>query len=348
MINYVSGNLLDDDADALVNTVNCVGVMGKGIALAFKKKFPANYTAYKAACAAGNVSPGSLFSFREISGLYDLPSQHILNVATKKHWRQPSKLEYVEDGIAKIADYLSKGEVRSIAIPPLGCGNGGLDWDVVGPKLVDALVKFQDIDIRLYAPQVTHSSSETAGPALSMTNARALLFLSLGSLEKYFDGAITRISAQKLFYFAQKIHGVEWVPFRKGNFGPYSSELASAFKKMNKTDCLSGYYKNSGEIEIHPKIFAEASEHAQDDKVIETTLDRLSKLIEGFESPYGMELLGTTHFISQMDNTHDPHRIYQGFQSWDSRKAKMFDESAVSQAIERLGTDGLLEEFSLQ
>ena len=268
MISYVSGNLLDDDADALVNTVNCVGVMGKGIALAFKKKFPNNYKAYKAACEVGSIIPGSLFSYEEPSSLDDRSHPSILNVATKKHWRQPSKLEYVEESIEAIARYVSDHKIRSIAIPPLGCGNGGLDWEVVGPKLVNALSRFEDVDVRLYGPrpQSASEASETAGPVLTMTDARALLLLSLGSLEKYFDGAVTRISAQKLFYFAQEIHGEEWVPFRKGQFGPYSSDLASAFKKMNKASCLSGYYKNSGEIEIHPKTFAEASEYVSDDR----------------------------------------------------------------------------------
>ena len=128
MIRFTRGNLLEADVEALVNIVNTVGVMGKGIALMFKERFPANHKAYVAACKAGNLQPGRLFVFPsvELAGL-----RWIVNFATKKHWRQCSRLEWVESGLDELKRFIREKGIRSIAIPPLGCGKGGLDWDAV-------------------------------------------------------------------------------------------------------------------------------------------------------------------------------------------------------------------------
>ncbi len=145
------GNLLACDAEALVNTVNCVGVMGKGIALAFKKAYPENFTAYAQACRRGDVRPGRVF-------VCDAPASELigplllLNVPTKRHWRDPSRLSDVEAGIADLVRVCREREIESIAIPPLGCGNGGLDWRVVRPKIVRALSTLPDLTVYLYDP----------------------------------------------------------------------------------------------------------------------------------------------------------------------------------------------------
>lgn len=143
------GDLLLSGAEALVNTVNVVGVMGKGIALAFKRAYPDNFSAYADACQKGEVAPGKIFVFESATLM---GPRLILNLPTKRHWRDPSRIDDVEAGISALADLCREKSIRSIAIPPLGCGNGGLDWRVVRPKIVRALKNLPDLEVRLHDP----------------------------------------------------------------------------------------------------------------------------------------------------------------------------------------------------
>jgi O-acetyl-ADP-ribose deacetylase (regulator of RNase III) len=147
MITYRKGNLLEDDAEALVNTVNTVGVMGRGIALAFKKVFPENYLLYRAACIAGEIRTGKLWIVRDSSLLTG--EKLIINFPTKEHWRDPSTYAFVESGLLAMVDYLKHTPVKSMAIPPLGCGNGGLDWPVV-KGMIEKYLSEIECDIRVY------------------------------------------------------------------------------------------------------------------------------------------------------------------------------------------------------
>src|SRR5262245_57928498 len=150
MITEVRGNLLDADVDALVNTVNTAGVMGKGVALQFKQAFPANYQAYKRACERGEVVLGRMFVFD--NGQLTRP-RFIVNFPTKQHWRSRSRLSDIEAGVADLVGVIEGHGIRSIAIPALGCGNGGLDWADVEPRIEGALGAVPDVDVRLYPPQ---------------------------------------------------------------------------------------------------------------------------------------------------------------------------------------------------
>ena len=141
--------MLDAEVDAVVNTVNIVGVMGKGIALMFKEAFPENYRLYEAACKAKEVQVGHVFvtERRKMIG-----PKWIVNFPTKKHWRHPSKMEWIVDGLENLRRFILENNIRSIAIPPLGSGNGGLDWDAVRPKIEAALGELDDVDIVVYEP----------------------------------------------------------------------------------------------------------------------------------------------------------------------------------------------------
>ena len=135
MIQYKEGNILEEEAEALVNTVNTYGVMGKGIALAFKKAFPKNYKYYRQAYENGELETGKMFLHK--TGL--LLPKYIINFPTKKHWRYKSKLEYIEQGLDDLIFIIESNRIQSIAIPPLGCGNGGLDWKIVKKLIIDKL-----------------------------------------------------------------------------------------------------------------------------------------------------------------------------------------------------------------
>ena len=152
---FTTGNLLEAEVAALVNTVNTVGVMGKGLALMFKERFPENYTAYVKACRAGEVQTGQMFVFpvEEKSGL-----QWIVNFPTKQHWRLPTKIEWVRDGLVALRDTIQDKQISSIALPPLGCGNGGLQWSVVRPLVEEVLSGLRAVEILVYEPTVQYQN----------------------------------------------------------------------------------------------------------------------------------------------------------------------------------------------
>lgn len=148
MISYTQGNILDADVEALVNTVNTVGVMGKGIALMFKETYPKNFKTYQKACKEKCLKVGSMFVTE--SGMYN--PKWIVNFPTKEHWRGHTKIEWIVDGLKDLHDFICTNDVKSIAIPPLGCGNGGLNWADVKPRIVSALEDLHSVDIVIYEP----------------------------------------------------------------------------------------------------------------------------------------------------------------------------------------------------
>ncbi len=149
MISYGKGDLLQADTEALINTVNCVGVMGKGIALQYKRRYPDMFAAYQKACKRGEVAIGKMFVYE--TGQLEGP-KYIINFPTKKHWRSPSQLSYIDDGLIDLIRVIRDLNITSIAVPPLGAGNGGLDWSDVEPRLVKAFSQIPDVNAVLYAP----------------------------------------------------------------------------------------------------------------------------------------------------------------------------------------------------
>ena len=143
MILYVQGDLFQSPAQVLVNTVNTVGVMGKGVALQFKRHFPEMYTKYRELCEKGDFNVGSLW-------LYKTPNKWVLNFPTKRHWRQPSRIEYVESGIKKFVETYSSMGIHSIAFPPLGCGNGQLDFRSQVQPLMEKYLQPLPIEVFVY------------------------------------------------------------------------------------------------------------------------------------------------------------------------------------------------------
>jgi O-acetyl-ADP-ribose deacetylase (regulator of RNase III) len=149
MMTFRQGNLLQAPVEALVNTVNTVGVMGKGIALMFKEAFPANFRAYEEACKRKEVRIGKMFVTENLA----LEGPHwLINFPSKKHWRQPSKLEWIVEGLQDLRRVIEEKKITSIALPPLGCGNGGLDWNEVRPEIEKALKPLESVDVMVFEP----------------------------------------------------------------------------------------------------------------------------------------------------------------------------------------------------
>ncbi|MCZ8408143.1 macro domain-containing protein [Achromobacter dolens] len=346
-IEVKSGDLLRQEGiDAIVNTVNCVGVMGKGIALQFKQKWPENFEAYRLACSRGEVKLGSMFVY-DSGGL--VKPNFIVNFPTKGHWKERSRLTNIEAGLHDLVERIRQLQIRSIAIPPLGCGNGGLDWAVVKPLIEDVLTsELPEVTVYLFEPGSTPRSKdmETRTKKPRMTRARAAL-VKLLEVYKELGYGLSKIEVQKLAYFLQCSGEDMGLTFLKHEFGPYSDQLRHALQRME------GHYirglgdgVSAAEIEPMPQAIGEASEYlrAAGNSDLDGLVERVGSLIEGFQSPYGMELLATVHWISSHDpSAKTPEDVLEIVQDWNERKRRLMTLDHVRVAWQRLKEDGWLE-----
>jgi|HubBroStandDraft_5_1064220.scaffolds.fasta_scaffold62759_2 O-acetyl-ADP-ribose deacetylase (regulator of RNase III) len=355
MLSEEDGNLLDADAEALVNTVNTVGVMGKGIALQFKQAYPGNFRAYEAACRRGDVRLGAMFTYE--TGLLNNP-HYIINFPTKGHWRARSKVSDIVEGLADLRRVIEDHKIRSIAVPPLGCGNGGLDWRDVHPLITEALGDLPEVHVKLYppkgAPPAESMKVRTARP--KMTGGRAALLTTLGHyvrLSQSEQASILKgaslLEIQKLMYFLQEAGQPLQLDYAKARYGPYAENLNHVLQAL-EGHYLRGYGDRTQEVlRLSPIALTPGAEDEGrqwlDDHPDETAsrVDEVMHLATGFASAYGLELLATVHWIATRDGTAqvaDPAALTQHIGSWNERKGRLFTELHVRRAIDHLHSLG--------
>ena len=343
-IRLMQGDLLkQDDVDAIVNTVNCVGVMGKGIALQFRNKWPANNQAYELACKAGQLKLGQMFVF-DSGGL--MKPNFIINFPTKGHWRAKSELKSIRDGLKDLVAQVRHLKIKSIAIPPLGCGNGGLEWSDVRPLIVDAFEQLRDVEVRLFDPigAPAAKAMEVRTPQPKMTPGRAAILKVLDTYRALGYG-LSRIEVQKLAYFLQEAGQGLKLNFVPHEYGPYSDQLRHVLNRME-----GHYIRGVGdgvvdaEIEPMPTALAEADAFLANDDDGPDLIQRVAKveqLIDGFQSPYGMELLATVYWVSQHEPFAQNHsEALQAVRGWNERKRQLMQPAHVEIAWNRLADEG--------
>ncbi len=342
-IEYKSGDMFDEPTEAIVNTVNCVGVMGKGVALEFKRRWPENFKAYKRLCDDKRLSPGKVFVFDNYNILDEGKHRYLINFPTKDHWRSRSKIEYVEEGLDDLVRQVRELDIKSVALPPLGCGNGGLDWAEVQPLIEEKLARLPHVRFVVFTPRLQEQEPELDFIPSDLTLERATLMIAFAELEKFFGGYLTRLTAQKLAYFLQ-VMGVDFgLKFSKQQFGPYSETLHKAFKVMEVKRYIQGYSSEDQKVVVTPATYAAADEFVKTKNIdISGVVLRLSLLIEGYESPYGMELLSSVHYLSATEGIETQQEMSAALEAWNDHKRDNFPEAAVSAAIERLKTDGFI------
>jgi O-acetyl-ADP-ribose deacetylase (regulator of RNase III) len=344
VIRSVTGDLLRSDAEALVNTVNTVGVMGKGLALQFKLAFPVNYALYKKACDHGDVLPGKMF----VVPMLDSSSpRYLINFPTKRHWRGKSRLEDISSGLVDLVEVIKRYNIRSIAVPPLGCSNGGLDWDDVRPLIIGALGPLTDVSVLLYTPGWSPDAEtiqvETKQP--NMTLGRAALICALQSylLPGY---RMTLLEIQKLAFFLQVAGQPLRLDFVKQRFGPYAENLNFVLQRI-EGHFIRGYGDRSKGALV--RVLPDGIEAAR--AVLDTSpetlsrLERVTQLIDGFETPYGMELLATVHWVLSESPgiAADPDAVVEAFHAWNERKRTTFRPSHIKLALARLASKGWVD-----
>ena len=350
MIDYTQGNLLEDHAEALVNTVNEVGVMGKGVALMFREAFPMNTRAYEEACKIGKVQVGKMLVTRE----RDLTGERwIINFPTKKHWRHPSKLEWIREGLVDLVRVVREKQIRSIALPPLGCGNGGLQWEQVRREIEAAMADLQDVHIMVYAPTSAYQNAPKRGGVTALTPARALI-AELVRRYAVLGLECTNLEVQKLAWFLQRsisrlrIQDPLQLQFSAEKYGPYADPL------RHLLNFLDGSYfhcekrlPDAGPLDLiwfDDKEKDRLSEYLKTEaEVYLPALEKTSAIIDGFESPLGMELLATVDWlVTDGDCELALESVREGLANWPGgsaaarRKMKLFDNRLLTLAIDRL------------
>jgi len=346
MIEITTGNLLKTEAEALVNTVNCVGFMGKGVALQFKQAFPDNYEAYRKACEAGHVQPGRMFIYE--TGRM-IPPFYIINFPTKRHWRGKSRMEDIEAGLDALVEDVKRLGIRSLAMPPLGCGFGGLDWNTVRPRIEQAFARLPQVQVLLFPPGRTPDPKTmpvNTKPA-KMTHARAL-FIKL--MQQYMGLAyrLTLLEVHKLAYFLQEAGEPLRLRYEPGPYGPYAENLNKVLQTI-EGHFTRGYGdspKPDRDIELLPGA-TEKADAALDPKSDSfRRLQRVAELIDGFETPYGMELLSSVHWVARHNQPPalDADTAIQAVHGWNDRKRRMFQPDHIRIAWQRLEESGALSD----
>ena len=347
MLQYKNGNMLTEETDALVNTVNCVGVMGRGLALQFKNAFPDNFKAYAEACKRQEVQPGRVFVFD--TGRLTNP-RYILNFPTKRHWRGKSRMEYIESGLKALQDVIREKDIRSVAVPPLGTGLGGLDWNEVRLRIEEALGDFDDLRVVIFqpspAPAATRMARRQSAP--SMTTGRAVL---LGLMDRYLGGLldpfVTLLEVHKLMYF-MKVSGepaVKRLRVVKGLYGPYAENLTHVLGEI-EGHYITGYGDGGDEpykqLELVPGAVVEAERFLEEHPDNRGRFDRVGDLVEGFESSFGLELLSTVHWVIARESPRNLPDVITRVHEWHERK-KMFSARQIELAANVLAEKGWID-----
>lgn len=348
MIREAHGNLLEADADALVNTVNTMGVMGKGIALQFKRAYPAMFKAYERAAKDRQITLGKMdvHETGRLSG-----PRYIINFPTKQHWRARSRLDDIRSGLIDLIRVVDKLGIKSIAVPPLGCGNGGLDWCDVEPLIASAFDQLPDVDVLVFppegAPAAAAMATATKRPKMTIGKA-ALIEIVARYRERAFE--VSLIEVQKLMYFLQAAGEDLNLRYAKDRYGPYADNLRHVLHNV-EGHFLVGYGDASKTVHAAEPIavLAGATEEARAmlnaQPATAERIDKVLRLVEGFESAYALELLATVHWVADKEDpraAEDAEAVARLVGEWSRRKKRMFRPEHVVTAWRRLREEGWL------
>jgi len=345
MIEFTTGDILTAETEALVNTVNCVGVMGRGIALQFKNKFPDNFSAYAAACKKQEVRPGRMFVFK--TSMLFRP-RYIINFPTKRHWRGKSRMEDIESGLQDLLRVIQERNITSIAVPPLGSGLGGLNWREVRRRIENTL-NLPGLRVVVFepagAPQNDVMAHAKIVPRMTVGKA-ALIGLMRRYLASLLDPFVTLLEVHKLLYFLQESGENLRLHYEKGPYGPYAQNLHHVLHAI-EGHFISGYADGgdapSKQLQLIPGAARDAGAFLQDYPATRERFRRVADLVDGFESSFGLELLATVHWLAQKEQANDLDEITRRTYAWNAHK-KQFSQRQIKIAAKVLAEKGWINE----
>ena len=319
MITYKQGNIFDSDADCIFNTVNCEGYMGKGIAYQFKQRFPENNIQYEKMCRDGKLRPGILLTYTE-------NGRTIVNFPTKDKWRNPSLMQYITDGLDEFVRILPGLGIKKAAIPPLGCGNGGLDWNDVKREIENRL-KDCDIEIELYGPAEVNPGKQLQG---QMTVYDLILLKVRDELK-----CPTSLRFQKTFYFANYFYGSKLFAFSRGRYGPYSKDLYSEAEKIGRYQKVNNL---KGTKETYDAIYRLICSKRVDAgyKKMAASVDKALEIVNATEDDLLLEGAATAFYLIKDEKVTEAKEITKAFKEWSDDKAARFNEETILRSLDKL------------
>jgi O-acetyl-ADP-ribose deacetylase (regulator of RNase III)/uncharacterized protein YwgA len=344
MYEFVTGNLLDASTEALINTVNCVGIAGRGVAFQFRHAFPNNFATYVQACKRGELQPGQMLVTE--TGFVDHP-KYIINFPTKRHWKGKSRLEDIQIGLEALIAEIQSRQIRSVALPALGCGLGGLEWSQVRPLIEQAFKALPNVRVLIFEPNDTPEVRLNVSEAPRMTPGRAAL---VGLVHQYLGGLldpfVSLLEVHKLMYFLQVSGEPLRLQYKKGPYGPYAENLRHVLKAIDGH--LIAGYGDSGDqpekpLELVPGALQDAVVFLQQHDTTRAHLERVADLVSGFESSFGLELLSTVHWVIHQESAVNTEQVVSAVHGWNVRKQR-FSSEQIQLACDVLQQQGWLPE----
>lgn len=335
MFIFKSGNLFDEinNVEAIINTVNCVGVMGKGIALEFKKRYPINLINYEKSCKNKELKPGKMLTVINDS---NISPKYIINFPTKLHWKNPSKIEYIAQGLDALKLEIKKYSLKSIAMPALGCGNGGLDWNQVKPIIINKLSDLPDVKFYIYEPNVNKISSETK---IKITKPRALLLLLIDHYNNSaFKQQVTYEEVNRLAFLAQSLGAKLNLNFKETRLGPYDTNLNKLLLALSKNEYIQieKTSKNINYIQVNIKKFKQKKSTLKDIE-IKKLYKNITELLSGFESEDRIKILTLAVWLYESEDINrSEDQLFSSLLRWNNKEDLDFSESTMNEAVRRV------------
>ncbi len=337
MIKYITGNILESSAEALVNTVNTLGVMGKGIALQFKKAYQTNYKLYVEACKRNEIEVGRLFVVKDSN--LSSGEKYIINFPTKKDWRKPSEYSYIDSGLDDLIRVLKEYKIKSIAIPPLGAGNGGLEWEKV-KKIIEQKLSDLEIEITVYEPN-QHIKEQLKKERVKLTDARALLLYILYDLVRNGE-YVSEFSSEKICYFLQRFGAKKYfnLDFSPNFYGPYSGKVRFVLNVLNGSYIMGYSDMNKKPFEpltLVPDGYETVKSHIESNTELQKIATKTIDFLTGFYSDFALELLSSIDLITTNQNSFETKMITEQLENWNDRKRSYFtDPKYIAISVRRL------------
>lgn len=329
MLKFISGNIFDKSlmVDAIINTVNCVGVMGKGIALEFKNRYPSNFEIYKQTCESKNLTPGKMLTVKNDE---HTSPKFIINFPTKKHWRRPSKIEYIESGLFALKEEIKKHSIRSIAMPALGCGNGGLKWEIVKNLITEELSNLDDVDFYIYEP-----SQQKATTNIRLTKQRTLLILLLDYYNSSsYKQTVTFVEVNHLAYILQFLGTDLKLHFEDTDKGPFDSTLNKLLLLLaNNEFLLTERDEKENLIKINKKKFRQKNNSLKKEE-LSIVYKNVITLLKGFESKERLKTLTLALWFFSKGAKYE--ELFTLVKNWVTTHNHPISDSHIRDAVNRV------------
>ncbi len=329
MIIYTTGDLLKSSAEALVNTVNCEGYMGKGIAYQFKLQYPENNKEYIKACKSGNLRIGKIHYYKERDKI-------IINFPTKNKWRAKSKISYIDEGLDELKKLIENLNINTIAIPPLGSGNGGLIWSEVKKLIEQKLSLLPDnIKIYVYQPSINYSSQPSIEPRL---NISALVLMEIKKRLNQFD----TLRLQKTAYFMNLFLLQKYFNFKKHKYGPYDNSINIISRSIRE---FQEYHKVNNTNEAYRILYNKIISDNVENKLNELLpfIIKACDYVNGINSNHELECLSTILFLIEEHKVLSEDQIIKYFKEWSAHKANKFTVDDILEGIKKLNNSRIIE-----